>query len=66
MLGDAQWLGQFTFRGIPLVVTGRLADTSISFFAVLGDGRLRREGALIDPRLPWQRVRIIGLIGKAW
>ena len=49
---DARWLGQFTPRGIPLVVAGRLADTSITFFAALGDGRLRREGALIDPLLP--------------
>ena len=35
---DARWLGQFTPRNIPLVVAGRLADTAISFFAILGDG----------------------------
>ena len=63
--GDACWLGQLTPRGIPLVVAGRLADTSVSFFAVLGDGRLRSEGALIDPLLPWQRVHVVGLLGKA-
>lgn len=66
MPGDARWLGQLTPRGIPLVVGGRLADTSVSFFAILGDGRLRSEGALIDPLLPWQRVRVVGLLGKAW
>ena len=66
MPGDARWLGQFTPLGIPLVVAGRLADTYVSFFAVPGDGRLRREGALIDPLLPWQRTHIIGLMGKAW
>ena len=63
---DARWLGQFTPRGIPLVVAGRLADSSVSFFTVLGDSRLKREGALIDPLLPWQRIRVVGLMGKAW
>ena len=66
MPADARWLGQFTPHGIPLVVAGHLADTSVSFFAVLGDSRLRREGALIDPLLPWQRARVIGLMGKVW
>ena len=66
MLGDARWLGQFTPRGIPLVLAGRLLDTTIFFFAVSEDSCLKREGALINPLLPWQRIRVVGLMGKAW
>ena len=63
---DVKWLGQFTPRGIPLVVAGLLLDSSIQFFSITGDSRLKREDAVIDPLLPWQRLRIIGLQGKAW
>lgn len=34
----------------------QLADTTAFFFAVAEDSRLRREGALIDLLLPWQRM----------
>ena len=62
---DERWLGQFTPRGIPLVATGQLADSTLCFFAIAKDSHLRREGALIDPLLSWQRIRVIGLLGKA-
>ena len=63
---DARWLGQFTPQGIPRVVAGQLANTTAFFFVVSEDKRLRREGALIDLLLPWQRIRVVGLLGKAW
>ena len=37
--GDARWLGLFTPRSIPLVMVGRLADTTAFFFAVSEDSR---------------------------
>ena len=61
-----RWLGQFTPRGIPLVVAGLLLDSSIQFFSVTEDSHLQRGDAVIDPLLPWQRLRIIGLQGKVW
>ena len=33
--GDERWLGQFTPRGIPLVVAGLFLDSSIHFFLVI-------------------------------
>ena len=66
ILGDARWLGQLTPRGIPLVVVGSLVDTIAFFFTVSEDSHLRREGALIDPLLLWERIRVVGLLGKAW
>ena len=66
MLGDERWLGQFTPRGILLVVAGKLADSIIFFFALAEDSRLRIEGAFIDPLLSWQMIRVVGLLGKAW
>ena len=64
--GDERWLGQFTPRGIPLVVAGLFLDSSIHFFSVIDGSRLQHSGAVIDPQLPWQRLRIIGLQRKAW
>ena len=38
--GDERWLGQFTPRGIPLVVTGQASHRSIHFFSATGGSRL--------------------------
>ena len=47
-------------------MAGCLVDTIVSFYAVSKDSYLRREGSLMDPFLPWQRIRVVGLLGKAW
>ena len=49
---DERWLGQFTPRGIPLVMAGRQVDYTAFFFTIAKDYRLRKEGVLLDPLLP--------------
>lgn len=56
MPGDERWLGQFTPCGILLVVARQLVDSTTFFFAIAEASHLRREGALMDPLLPWQRI----------
>ena len=34
--------------------------------SVIDGSRLQHSDAVIDPQLPWQRLRIIGLQRKAW
>ena len=45
--GDERWLGQFTPRGIPLVVAGLFLDSSIHFFSVIDGSRLQHSDAKI-------------------
>ena len=47
--GDVRWLGQFTPRGIPLVVVGQVSDSSIQFFSVTDGSHLQYSEAMIDP-----------------
>ena len=53
LLSDERWLGQFTPRGIPLVVAGHASNSSIQFFSITDGSRLQHAGAVIDPLLPW-------------
>ena len=48
------------------MVAGLFLDSSIHFFSVIDGSRLQHSDAVIDPQLPWQRLRIIGLQRKAW
>ena len=41
-------------------------DSSIHFFSIIEGSRLQHSDVVIDPQLPWQRLRIIGLQRKAW
>ena len=54
--GEERWLGQFTPRGIPLVVASRTSDSSILFFLVTANSCLQRDEALIDPLLSCQCI----------
>ena len=65
-LGNKRWLGQFTPRGIPLVVVGQASNSLIHFFSITDGSHLQRDGALIDSLLSWQLIRVAGLHGKEW
>lgn len=66
--GDVRRLGQFSPLGIPLLIAGRLLDSSVTYFVINDDGtRLRQHTTASElPSLPWQRVRIVVLRGKEW
>lgn len=61
--GDERWPGQFTPRGIVLLVASQISNSSIQFFSIRDGSRLHSDGALIDPLLSWQRI-CVGLHGK--